>query len=231
MLILEILDGRKGPKRQKARLEIADRALVLALGFRASLLQDDRLEAQLPEARGDLVVQHRVLARALGHDRRVVVEHATLGDATKAAERSEERGHEVAYRLGEGEHGLMRRRVRQGRHQAARLSEAVLSDRDLDGDIPPVEVANLAGDVAGALEAAPGEIAGALVFEVVLENRDATQIAAVLQALEDDGRGGLGVVLEHLGDVGLEGIEQRALGPALVARRLGKPQEAIDRVA
>jgi hypothetical protein len=38
MLILEILDGLKGPKRQKARLEIADRALVLALRLRASLL-------------------------------------------------------------------------------------------------------------------------------------------------------------------------------------------------
>jgi hypothetical protein len=176
-------------------------------------------------------VQDRVLARSSRDDRRVVVEHAGGGNAAEALDRSHERGAEVAHRLGEREHRLVRGRVRQRRHQPMRLAETVLAHRDRDRQVPPVELADLAGKVAGALEAAPCQVARALFLEIVLQDRDAALIAARLEVLEDHRRRCLGVCIEHLGDVDLEGIQQRALGAAFVARWFWKPQEAVDGVA
>jgi hypothetical protein len=185
----------------------------------------------VPEQRRDLVVQDRVSTRPPSDDGGIVVEHARCGDAAEALQRAHKRGAEIAHGLGEREHGLVRGRVRQRRHEPVGFAIPVLADRDGDRQVPPVELADLAGCVGGALKAASREITRPLFLEIVLEDRYPTRVATRLQVIEHHGRRDLGVFVEHLRDVWLEGIQKRALWSSLVARWLFKLQEAVDGVA
>lgn len=81
---------------------------------------------------------------------------------------AEEGWTEIAHGAAEGEDGRMGTRVGQREHEAEGLTLGVTADRDPYAGVSPVELPDLAGQVARALEGPRGEEGGTDPGEVLL---------------------------------------------------------------
>jgi hypothetical protein len=97
------------------------------------------------------------------------------------------------------------------RHPSVDLARCAVADRDLRLlRLPPVAVGDLPGQVGRALVAAGCEERGSNAGHVLLQDRDAARVAVLAQVIQDHRGRYLGVLVEHLGDRVLVGIELRS---------------------
>ena len=173
-----------------------------------------------PEESADLGVEPGPSILARGHDTGIVVEDERLGHTAEPLEAAGQGGPQVPDRAPEGEDGGMGTRPGQRGHEAEGLLGQVPTDGDVPAGVPPVDLADLAGPIARALEGPRREEArthrARWSFRMLMPPR----IAERTQVLPDDGGGRLRVRVEHRRDGVGEGIELRALRGPGVARWL-----------
>ncbi len=100
--------------------------------------------------------------------------------------------------------------VRKGRDEAIDLPSAPLADGDLEGWLPPVTVADLTGQIAGALASVGQQELAADLLQVVLEDRDAAGVAVAPKMIDD-----------HGGPVGLRPVGDHDVDPGAPPPPLG----------
>ncbi len=152
MLGLQVVDVREGAQRQERPVQIAVGLLDLALGLGIAGAKRHDLGPELPEERRDLVVQDRLASSTAGNDRGVVVADDLVGHAAETLEAPEHRREQVPDRAAERKHRRVGGRVRKRGHQAEGLTGCALADRDLSACVPPVDLGDLAGQIARPLE-------------------------------------------------------------------------------
>jgi hypothetical protein len=119
--------------------------------------------------------------------------------------------------------------VWEGRDEPEGLARLALANRDHRAGVPPVELAELAREVGGALVGTGLAESSTHLVDALLQDRDPAAIAERAKSLEDHGRGHGLVPIEHRGDRAVELVEQRGLRRPLVLRWLLQREEAIQR--
>jgi hypothetical protein len=133
-----------------------------------------------------------------------------LGHAAQTLETAHARDAQVGHRASEGEDRVVGTRVGQAQHETEGSPLDTPAHRHHDVGVPPLELADLAGQVARALEGPCREEARTHPSEVRLEDADATGIAGAAQVVEDDRGGCLGIPVEQRRDLLGVGIDERA---------------------
>ncbi len=231
VLVLEVVEGDERAQREEARLGVPDRALHPALRLGVRRAEDDRPRMERAEQPRDVVVETGPGPGARGDDGGVVVEHDGAGHPAEAAEAADEAGPQVRGRPSKGEGDRVRRAEGQRRHQTERLARMAVPDRDLRSGVPPVDLADLAGGVHGALVRPRGEVRRAHLREMLLEDRDATGVTERPEVLADHRRAHGRVLREHRGDRVRERVDPGPRRCPPVPRRLREVEQAVDGVA
>jgi hypothetical protein len=117
--------------------------------------------------------------------------------------------------------------VRERGDEPERLAGSPLADRDLLPRVPPVDLGDLPGQVARALEGAGGKERRAHLGEVLLQDRDPAAVASSAQVLQDHGRRHLRVQVQHRRDLVGEGVHERRASPSFVAWWLTEGEQAV----
>jgi hypothetical protein len=94
--------------------------------------------------------------------------------------------------------------------------------------MPPVDLGELAGQVAGALVGRRGHKRRAHPAQMLLEDRQRAGEALPPQPRGDHRRRDLRVLPQHRGDRIAEWVQLGAGPAALVARRLAEPEQPVD---
>jgi len=206
-------------QRRKRRLQVADRAFDTTLAFRETGSQHHRPQPQRPVQGGDLGDQPHAASPAAGHDGGVVVADDRAGQAAEALQAADQRRAVLGRPAGQGEHHPQHRRTGQRGHQPKRLAGAALADRDPEPAVPPVDLRELARQVAGALIAGRGHKDRADLAQMVLQDRQRARISLLAQLPSDHRGRHLGVLAQHRGDLVGERIQFGTSRPARIPRR------------
>jgi hypothetical protein len=110
--------------------------------------------------------------------------------------------------------------VRERGDEAEGLALGLFADRDAIAGVPPVQLGDLAGQIAGPLEALGRHQHRSELGESRLEHCDPTRVAEGAEPLQDHRRRCLGVLGHHGHDVVIEPIECRPSASSLITGRL-----------
>jgi hypothetical protein len=191
-------------------------ALECALGLTVAWVEDDPAERELA-AEGEEVFRRA----ALGRDRALAVPDELLGQRAEALEAARHPEGDVCELLREDERAGEGARVGQAAGDDVAAPGLAIADRDLRARLAEVELRELAGAVARALEAAwRRQEARPQLAQQLVEDRLPAVVAELLELLADAHARQCRLVVEQFLDRLEERIELRgARRPGAVARR------------
>src|SRR5215211_1473587 len=226
VLVVELRDEAAG--RLEAALEEVMQALERPLCLAVARIEDDPADPELPAEGGEL--RRRLTAASV--DRALAVPDHPLGQRAELRQAAAHPPEHVGGLLGEDERRGAGAGVARAGGDYEAASGLAVADGDLLARLPEVELDELAGPVAGALEGARRGEDRSQLAHVVVQDRLAAPVAGGGDPLADHLGGNVPVVPQKLVDLRLERIE---LGgprrPRPIRRRPRAAQRRADRVA